>query len=208
MFALRSVDLAGRIVGCADGPASFNAELTARGGCVVSADPLYRFSADEIRSRITDACDRVVANTREHLDAYRWDEIPSLDALIDLRMAAMNRFLTDYVDGLAHGRYVPEELPRLSFDDDSFDIALCSHFLFLYPEQLTLQFHVEAILEMARLAPDVRIFPLVDFNGRPSSHVPATVDALKYRGMRAEIVQVAYEFQRGANEMLRISRRE
>ncbi|MAD80187.1 MAG: SAM-dependent methyltransferase, partial [Planctomycetaceae bacterium] len=33
----------------ADGPASFNAELTARGGSIVSCDPIYEFTADEIR---------------------------------------------------------------------------------------------------------------------------------------------------------------
>ncbi len=31
MFALAEVDLEKRIVGCGDGPASFNAELSARG---------------------------------------------------------------------------------------------------------------------------------------------------------------------------------
>ena len=36
--------------GCADGPASFNAELSGRGGRVVSCDPLYRFDAAQIRA--------------------------------------------------------------------------------------------------------------------------------------------------------------
>jgi hypothetical protein len=52
MFHLADADLARSILGCGDGPASFNAELTRRGGRVVSADPIYRFSADQIRSRI------------------------------------------------------------------------------------------------------------------------------------------------------------
>ncbi len=38
MFALTDSDLEKRILGCADGPASFNAELTANGGSVVSCD--------------------------------------------------------------------------------------------------------------------------------------------------------------------------
>ena len=45
MFDLRPDDLKGRILGCADGPASFNSELTRRGGRVISADPLYELSA-------------------------------------------------------------------------------------------------------------------------------------------------------------------
>ena len=36
MFSLSEDDLARRILGCGDGPASFNAELSVRGGSVVS----------------------------------------------------------------------------------------------------------------------------------------------------------------------------
>jgi len=39
MFSLTEEDLAGRILGCGDGPASFNCELTRRGGMIVSLDP-------------------------------------------------------------------------------------------------------------------------------------------------------------------------
>jgi hypothetical protein len=41
MFALSDADLRGRVLGCADGPASFNAEATRRGTSIISADPLY-----------------------------------------------------------------------------------------------------------------------------------------------------------------------
>jgi hypothetical protein len=41
MFALTESDLAGRTIGCGDGPASFNAEATAAGHAVVSCDPIY-----------------------------------------------------------------------------------------------------------------------------------------------------------------------
>ncbi|MCG6943585.1 MAG: hypothetical protein LJE69_20335 [Thiohalocapsa sp.] len=52
MFALTDADLGGKILGCGDGPASFNAEATARGARVVSADPIYAFTAADISSRI------------------------------------------------------------------------------------------------------------------------------------------------------------
>jgi hypothetical protein len=41
MFPLSPEDLAKTIIGVADGPASFNAEMHAQGRHVVSADPLY-----------------------------------------------------------------------------------------------------------------------------------------------------------------------
>ncbi len=40
MFALETQNFGRRILGCGDGPASFNAELSPRGGAVVSVDPL------------------------------------------------------------------------------------------------------------------------------------------------------------------------
>ena len=45
MFDLSEGDLCGRILGCADGPASFNAEMKAQGRSVISVDPLYSYSA-------------------------------------------------------------------------------------------------------------------------------------------------------------------
>ena len=66
MFALSDADLRGRILGCGDGPASFNALLTRRGGRVVSVDPLYRVSAEEIRRRIGETYATVMEQTRRN----------------------------------------------------------------------------------------------------------------------------------------------
>jgi hypothetical protein len=84
-------------------------------------------------------------------------------------MAAMNDFLADYAAGKAQARYIDAELPNLPFPDLSFDLGLCSHFLFLYTTQLGETFHQRAIREMCRVASEVRIFPLVAL-GSTSSH--------------------------------------
>ena len=102
------------------------------------------------------------------------------------------------------GRYLDRSLPSLGFDDDSFDLALCSHFLFLYADEFPLQFHIDSVLELLRLARDVRIFPLLDLRGEPSPHVDGVVEALRGRGLDVKRQTVAYEFQRGGNEMLRV----
>src|SRR5574337_451064 len=60
MFTLSDADLRLRILGCADGPASFNAEATRRGSTVVSSDPLYRLEAVRIRNRIAVTYDHVL----------------------------------------------------------------------------------------------------------------------------------------------------
>ena len=60
MFALDELDLERRIIGCGDGPAAFNAEMNRRDKRVVSADPLYGFTAEQIRQRIDEVYDQMV----------------------------------------------------------------------------------------------------------------------------------------------------
>jgi len=206
MFALSSDDLHGRILGCADGPASFNAEATAAGLSVVSCDPLYRFSADEIRQRISDTADIILEQTRRNQDEFVWTSIRSIEELRQLRMTSMERFLADYEVGKQQGRYVDAELPTLPFENRAFDLALCSHFLFLYSEQFTEDFHVAALQEMARVATEVRVFPLLALGAKRSPYVDAMQHRLQADGYEVSIGNVPYEFQRGGNEMLRIRR--
>jgi len=61
MFGMSERDLAGRVQGCGDGPASFNAEATALGHAVISCDPIYGFSTDEIRQREEDSYETVIS---------------------------------------------------------------------------------------------------------------------------------------------------
>ena len=60
MFGLNEADLGGRILGCGDGPESFNAELYAQGRTVVSVDPLYAVSAAAIERRIEETFGEVM----------------------------------------------------------------------------------------------------------------------------------------------------
>ena len=204
MFALTEDDLALRILGCADGPASFNAEAVRRGSRVISCDPIYRFDVDQLRERMASAFVEVLEQTRRNADEFVWSTIPSVDDLGHVRMAAMNDFLDDYPAGLAEGRYVDAELPNLPFDDSSFDLALCSHFLFLYTTQLGEAFHRSAIREMCRVATEVRIFPLLALGGASSRFVDLMRDEVSGQGLNVSIDEVPYEFQRGGNRMMRI----
>jgi hypothetical protein len=204
MFALTEGDLHSSILGCADGPASFNAEATRRGAHVVSCDPLYGFDASQIQDRITATSHEVLDQTQRNADEFVWDTIRSVEELGRVRMAAMQLFMEDYEKGRAERRYIQAELPVLPFPDASVDLALCSHFLFLYAGHLNEAFHLAAIREMCRVATEVRIFPLLALGGRPSPHVEPALAALRNNGHRASIEPVPYEFQRGANQMLRI----
>ena len=81
MFALSERDLGLRILGCADGPASFNAVLTRRGGSVVSVDPIYQFSKEQLRARIDETYDRVLAEVRANQSEFVWTHFESVEAL-------------------------------------------------------------------------------------------------------------------------------
>jgi len=207
MFALSLHDLRGRILGCADGPASFNAEATAVGRSVTSCDPLYRFSADEIAHRVADTTEIIIEQTRRNQNEFVWTSIRSIEELRALRVSAMEQFLEDFKAGKAEGRYVDAELPTLPFDDETFDLAVCSHFLFLYSDQFSGDFHVAAIREMNRVAREVRIFPLLALGGTRSAHFEPVAHRLQTEGLAVTVEIVAYEFQRRGNEMLRVRRK-
>jgi ubiquinone/menaquinone biosynthesis C-methylase UbiE len=115
----------------------------------------------------------------------------------------MRAFLDDFVQGLLEGRYLAVELPRLPFSDNTFDIAVCSHFLFLYGS-LGLDFHVRSLKELCRVAREVRVFPLLQLDRQKSPYLSSVIEELTSQGHWLEIVTVPYEFQRGGNEMLRI----
>ena len=207
MFDLSDADLADKtIVGVGDGPASFNAEMHARGRRVISCDPIYVFSADQIRSRVEATHDRMVAFARQHHDTFTWRHLRSPEHMGEARLAAMEQFLRDYDAGRRDGRYLAAGLPRLPFADSSFDLALCSHLLFLYTEQLSLAFHVDGIIEMTRVAREVRIFPLLMLGNVRSTHLDAVRAELERRAYAQEVRKVPYEFQKGGDEMLVVRR--
>lgn len=205
-FALSDADLQARILGCADGPASFNAELTAQGGYVTSFDPIYALSGAQIAQRVEETHTDMVAQVQASQQNFIWSHFTDPEHMGRHRLQVMRHFLVDYEIGVAAGRYLVQELPTLNFADDAFDLALCSHFLFLYSAQLSYEFHRDSLLELCRVAQEVRVFPLLTLSVEPSPYLAPLCDELRVAGYGAEIITVDYEFQRGGNQMLRVYR--
>jgi hypothetical protein len=207
MFDLKPDELRLKILDCGGGPASFNAEMTQQGYSVISSDPIYQFTAAEIAQRVQDTYQSIIYGTKVNYDRFVWQDIPSPEELGKIRMTSMNKFIDDFSLGLQQGRYVADELPNLSFESNSFDLALCSHFLFTYSNNLSLDFHITAISEMCRVAKEVRIFPLlVQFSGEVSPWLEPIMDEMQYRGYEVEIRQVSYEFQKGGDRYIKLTR--
>lgn len=89
-------------------------------------------------------------------------------------------------------------MPHLPFEDRSFDLVLSSHLLFTHTDRLDGAFHLQSLLELARLTHDkVRASPLLGHGGRADEQM---VDRLRGQlaecGVDSEVRRVGYEFQR------------
>ena len=202
MFLLTDADLEKSILGCGDGPAAFNAELTKVGGKVVSVDPVYRFTAYQIRSRVREVYPEIMSEVSKNPDDYVWESIRDIEHLGKVRMEAMELFFDDYEQGKQAGRYINASLPELPFEDKTFDLALCSHYLFLYSEHVSLEQHILSMKELCRLAHEVRVYPLVTLEGKRSVHIEPVFAELQNVGKDVSFQKVRYCFQKGAEEML------
>lgn len=185
MFDLSADDLAGRVLGCGDGPASFNAEAAARGHAVVSCDPLYAFAAGDIEHCVEECYDTVISQVKQDPGGFVWDYFRDPDHLGACRLAAMRAFLADFDRGRREGRYVAAALPELPFASGGFTLAVVSHLLFLYSDRLNLDFHLASLGELLRVAAEVRVFPLLTLRRDWSPHV-APVRAHRERRLRKE----------------------
>ncbi len=202
MFSLSDRDLEKTILGCGDGPACFNAELTAIGGSIVSVDPIYQFNTKQIRSRIDKVYPQVMEQVAINKADYVWNTIGSIEELGQTRMEAMHKFLDDYETGKNSSRYIHESLPALTFKNKSFNLALCSHYLFLYSDHVNQEQHIASMKELCRVSKEVRVYPLLSLDGKKSKHLKAVMSALTDNGTNVSLIPVEYEFQKNATEML------
>jgi hypothetical protein len=206
MFSLSQSDLAKRILGVGDGPASFNAEATQMGVKVTSIDPIYEFSDTEILNRFYQVVDNIIDQVKASPNDWVWLYHKSPEDLKNNRIQAISKFVSDYERGKLEKRYQIGELPKLNFKDNEYELALCSHFLFLYSEHYNYQFHSDSIREMLRVSNEVRIFPLLTLMLQRSSYLDPIRQEFSEAGYNVSIVKVEYELQKHGNEMLVIKK--
>jgi hypothetical protein len=206
LFALDNIDPQARILDVAGGVSSFTAEANTRGWQVTASDRIYGLDADLIESRCRSDLDRVMNALPPIAQNYVWDTFPDVPALKAQREKAYQAFIPDYRQ---HGaaRYVPTTYPQNSFGDGQFSLALVSHFLFLYDEQLDYDFHKAVLSELLRITTDeIRIVPLVSLSTQRSVFVDQLRQDPAFAHCQFEIVPVNYEFIKGGNVMLRIKK--
>ena len=106
------------------------------GGRAVACDPLYALGTEAIRARLATAESAVRELLAREAGRFVWRTFADTEELVAARLAAAERFLADLERRRDEGRYLPHALPALPFPDGAFDLALCSHFLFLYSAAL------------------------------------------------------------------------
>jgi hypothetical protein len=205
MFTLTAADLQKTILSVGDGPASLNAEGTPLGYRIQSLDPLYIFTAAQIRDRFNAVVDDIIEQIQRTPADWVWTYHHSPATLRHQREQVITRFCEDFAQGKREGRYAVGELPHLHYPDATFDLGLSSHLLFLYSDHFDTTFHQQSLLEMLRVCREVRVFPLLTLGLQRSPHLDPAIAYLEQQGFHCEIVPVQYELQKGGNEMLRVT---
>jgi hypothetical protein len=206
MFALDEMVLRnGPVLDCAAGPSSFTAEAHGSGFQVTACDLLYRLPGQALTDKGKKDIEHVFDKLDEVRHLYTWAYYKNKEEIIGLRHKSLNSFSADFPGGLVEGRYVYADLPHLPFPDKAFPLVLSSHFLFLYGDRLSMDFHKACLKEMARVCSgEVRIFPLQGLDAKPYPHLGEVLAFLAEQDIGGEIVQVPFEFQKGSHKMMKL----
>lgn len=193
--------LPGSILDCCAGASGFTAIACNRGVDAIAVDPAYELSDAELAATLRQDRTAGTGLVDQHAGDFVWHWYGSRENRDRMRAEAAEIFLADRAANPQ--RYVAAALPRLPFDDRRFELALCSHLLFTWSDQFDADWHLAALRELARVAVEVRVFPLVvQGNGLPVPFLGDVREQLAATGIGSAIRQVPYEFQRGADRML------
>ena len=205
MFSLSAEDLSGGVLDCGAGPASFTAEMSASNIRAVAVDPIYAFSGSEILARFEAVVEPMISQVRATPEDWTWSYHRDTQTIfVQIAVLRWRSFWQTTSGDCASN--ATSRVNYLLFDSGSFGLAVCSHLLFLYSDLLSEDFHIRSVLELCRVAGEVRLFPLLTLRRELSPHLAAVRSALDSKGLNSEIVRVHYELQRGGNQMLRVYR--
>ncbi|MGQ3888792.1 hypothetical protein ACQUW5_07145 [Legionella sp. CNM-1927-20] len=204
MFDLSEKDLSGKILEYGSGPSAFNTELTQDKKYCISCDPLFVLDKSTLIAKTTLVFSDMLEQLTRDQDKFNFIAYGDLDGLVQKRRLGMQSFFNDYLQGKKEKRYLPLKDIRLSFADFSFDLALSSHYLFANIEDQDVDFHINAIKELARVAKEVRIFPLINRFSQTSPLLGPVMLQLQQENYGLEVRSVSYNLQPKGNAMLRV----
>lgn len=195
----------GTVLDVAAGASSFAAEARSKGFTVVSADPRYGHTAEQLEAEGL----AEIATSSEKLgrlaDRFDWSYYGDLERHRAGRFESLRMFVQDYAKSDRREKYKAEQLPNFSFADDTFSMVLCSHFLFLYREQFDDGFHRAALAELLRVCRpggEVRIYPILGLDWKPYPQFGDLIAYLESLGAKCRLHQSGLPFIPGSTQML------
>jgi hypothetical protein len=206
MFSLDLNDLSNvKLLDCMAGVNSVVTQMLPHAAAAVALDSLYNLTAQQIRQELN-ASNKLQDFFHSNTEQFNWSEYLNAKIEYDNRMHTAEEFFSSY-DSNRKNYCAISSVSSINLDSGSFDLALSSHFLFTNSDKISQQQHSEIILEYARIANEVRVFPLFDKSGEISLHLGPVLQDLQDNGYETEIRQVDYELQVGANAMLVIDKK-
>lgn len=212
MFALQSEELSkADVLDAAAGASSFTAAARQRGIRAVAVDPLYGLKAEDMAEHGRQEMEEVRRKLAKLSHKFQWDFYGDVSNHSRLREESFRLFYEDYTLGKGSEHYIEGAFPSLPFADGSFSLVLCSHFLFLYAEQFSYAFHLQAVRELLRVCRpggEVRIYPLLDLAWKPYPHLEQLVEECCANGIQADFPDSGLPFIPASNKLLRLVKNE
>lgn len=206
MYDLTDRDLQARILDFSAGIASFNAEAKKRGLHVISCDTSYQLSVEKMQLHAKQLLQEIVLNLKNNPARLRVSSAENVQNVTNLWTKTETLFLADYEEGKLEKRYQSMQLPKLPFAAHAFDLALCTDFIFHH--LFSTQNIAIIVEELCRVSEEVRIFPLLDNQGKMSQELGPLMLLLQQKNYGVEVRQVPYQTLQGGNAMLRIWQQE
>ena len=204
MFDLSELSFTMRFLEYQSGPSAFQAELRQQAAYLVSYDSWFSLDKAALANEILTSFDARLTQITARQHEFDLRRYGTLEDLVAYRRVGVKKFLQDYELGHTEGRYLSVPSGALPFEHFFYDFALSAHHFFSLVVPQTVDYHVQKIRELARVAKEVRIFPLVDANGIPSPLLGPVLLALQHDNYGVEVRDVSYHLQPKGNAMLRI----
>ncbi|MDR6548892.1 class I SAM-dependent methyltransferase [Paenibacillus qinlingensis] len=210
MFMLQTDELIGkRVLDVSGGASSFTAEARQLGIEAEAVDPLYEKSPDAIAEYGRLEIERSTAKLSKLTDVYDWTFYGSVEQHRAGRIQALQRFVEDFSSAEGSARYHKAALPSLPFGAESFELVMCSHFLFLYEEQFDYAFHTGAVRELLRVCKpggEVRIYPLMNFRTEEYSRLHDLILEFELAGFTVQKREASLPFLPNSQQYLSIKK--
>lgn len=189
------------------GVSSVNAELYALGQTIISAGPSYRLSPKEMQGHAKQILQNKITNLRQNVELLSTPNEQTINNVIQRWQLSTEQFLADYELGKKQGRYIVLDPPPFTTIEQTFELLLCTDFLFnkaLSPTHSSQQL----MDELCKLATEIRVFPLPDAKKIIAAELGPIMLDFQQRNYGIEVRAVNYPLRSDANAFLRIWAKE